>query len=330
MKHNPTSAMIEVLTPIWQRLLQLPGVRVEDNFFDLGGDSSLAVELFNEIAKVCGRELSPVTIYSAPTIAALAALLEQATPPRVPALVQLRAGTEGLPVFIAHGLGGSVMEFAQLVRYIRSPHPIYGMQARGTDGVEEPFERIEDMAKFHLDAIRQLQPRGPYFLIGYSLGGLVTLEMAQRLSESGEKVALLALLESYPYSRYLPLAERVRLFTRSTKSRFSRNGTTKVPKQPEVGIWFTPAMQRVRKSAQLALKRYRPRFYPGKMKFVGAEISSDFPDDPAAVWANLAAEFELDTVPGDHLGIIMTHSESLGAVLSRYLRELSTPDLLRP
>jgi acetoacetyl-CoA synthetase len=232
-------------------------------------------------------------------------------------------------VFIAHGLGGSVMEFAQLVRHIRSPHPIYGMQARGTDGMEEPFERIEDMAKFHLDAIRQLQPRGPYFLIGYSLGGLVTLEMAQRLSESGEKVALLALLESYPHSRYLPLAERVRLFTRLTKSRFSRNGAEKVPKQPEVGIWFTPAMQRVRKTAELALKRYRPRFYQGKMRFVGAQISSQFPDGPAAVWANLADEFEFGTVPGDHLGIITTHCESLGSVLSRYLRELSGSDLLR-
>jgi acetoacetyl-CoA synthetase len=320
--------MIDVLTPMWQKLLQLPAIRVDDNFFDLGGDSSLAVELFNEIAKVCGRELSPVTIYTAPTIAALAALLEQSAPPRVPALVKLRAGTEGPPVFIAHGLGGSVMEFAQLVRYIRSPHPIYGMQARGTDGVEEPFDRIEDMAEYNLDAIRQVQPHGPYFLIGYSLGGLVTLEMAQRLSESGEKVALLALLESYPYSRYLPLAQHLRLFTRLTKSRFSRNGAGKVQKQPEVGIWYTPAMKRVRKSAELALKRYRPRFYPGKINFVGAQISSTFPDDPTAVWSRLADEFEFDTVPGDHLGIITTHCENLGSVLSRYLGELSGSDLL--
>src|SRR5947207_4642943 len=322
--------MADVLSPIWQRVLQVPSISVEDNFFDLGGDSSLALELFNEIARACGRELPPVSIYHAPTIAALADLLAQPTTPRLPPLVLLKPGTQAPPVFITHGLGGSVMDFYQVVKHIQLPNAIHGMQTKGIDGVEEPFDRIEDMAQFYLDAIREVQFHGPYLLIGYSLGGLVTLEMAQRLSESGEKVALLALLESYPYSRYLPLAERVRLFTRSTKSRFSRNGTTKVPKQPEVVIWFTPAMQRVRKSAQLALKRYRPRFYPGKMKFVGAEISSEFPDDPAAVWANLAAEFELDTVPGDHLGIIMTHSESLGAVLSRYLRELSSPDLLRP
>jgi surfactin synthase thioesterase subunit/acyl carrier protein len=320
--------MIEVLTPIWQRLLQLSEIRIEDNFFDLGGDSSLAVELFNEIAKVCGRELSPVTIYTAPTIAALAALLEQSAPPRVPALVQLRAGTEGPPVFIAHGLGGSVMEFAQLVRHIRSPHPIYGMQARGTDGVEEPFDRIEDMARYHLDAIRQVQPHGPYFLIGYSLGGLVTFEMAQRLSANGERVGLLALLESYPHPRYLSLEQRFRLFIKLTKMRLSGNGNGKARKQPEIGIWFTPAMQRVRKGAQLALKHYRPSFYPGKMKFVGAQISSTFPDDPTAVWSRLADEFDFEAVPGDHLGIITTHCESLGSVLSHYLDELSGSDLL--
>ncbi len=84
--------MIETLTAIWQRLLRHSPILPEDNFFDLGGDSSIAVELFNEIAKVCGRELPPVTIYHAPTISALAALLEQSLSPRLPSLVQLRAG----------------------------------------------------------------------------------------------------------------------------------------------------------------------------------------------------------------------------------------------
>src|SRR5271155_692725 len=184
--------MIEALTAIWQRLLQHSPIFPDDNFFDLGGDSSIAVELFNEIAKVCERELPPVTIYHAPTIGALAALLEQSLSPRLPSLVQLRPGTSDTPVFIAHGLGGSAMEFFQLVKHIDSPHPIYGMQARGTDGLDEPLDRIEDMAQFHLDAIRELQPNGPYFLVGYSLGGLVTLEMARLLSETQESVALLA------------------------------------------------------------------------------------------------------------------------------------------
>jgi thioesterase domain-containing protein len=324
--------MIDVLTPIWQRVLRHSPIDVEDNFFDLGGDSSLALELFNEIAHTCGRDLAPVMIYHAPTIRALAALLEQPTPPRVPPLVQLKVGTREPPVFITHGLGGSVLDFFQVVRHMQTSHPIHGMQAKGIDGVDEPFEHIEDMAQFHIDAIKEVQPRGPYLLIGYSLGGLVTLEMAQRLSNDGEKVALLAMLEAYPHMSYLSSGQRLRLAMRQLKRRTSAlmqlpmgsNGRPIVSSdryRRANGVFLSPAMQRVRDRAYLALTRYRPQFYSGKIRFVKAEISSDFPDDPAAVWGKVANEFEVDTVPGDHLGIITTHFESLASVLSRYLRE---------
>src|SRR5271155_6197737 len=95
----------EVLTPIWERVLQRPSIRAEDNFFDLGGDSLLAVQLFSEIERTCGRELAPVTIYCAPTIAALAAILDEPSAPRFPALVQLKEGAGAPPLFLAHGLG---------------------------------------------------------------------------------------------------------------------------------------------------------------------------------------------------------------------------------
>lgn len=326
VKPDATSSMVEVLTPIWLRVLQLPSISVNDNFFDLGGDSSLALQLFNEIAQACDRELPPVTIYQAPTIAALAALLEQPTTPRFPTLVLLKPGVENPPVFIAHGLGGSVMDFFQPIKHIATDHPIYGLQARGIDGQDEPLARIEDMAEFYVDAIRKLQPRGPYILVGYSLGGLVVLEMAQRLSASGEKVGLLAMLDAYPQFRYLSLGQRVRLIARQGRRGLLSLGslTGSAPYQPPAGVLLTPAMQRVRDSAYLALTRYRPRFYPGRIKFVRAEISSAFPDDAAAVWEPLAQIVEVETVPGDHLGIIATHFEDLASVLSRYLREAFT------
>lgn len=315
--------MVEALTPIWQRVLQLPSIQVDDNFFDLGGDSSLALQLFNEIAQVCDRELPPVTIYQAPTIAALAALLEQPTTPRFPTLVLLKPGAEKPPLFVAHGLGGSVMDFFQPVKHIETDHPIYGMQARGIDGLDEPLARIADMAEFYLHAVKSLQPRGPYVLAGYSLGGLVVLEMAQRLSANGEKVALLALLDAYPHIRYLSLGQRARLIAHQARRglRSLGNLSGSAPYQPPAGVSFTPAMQRVRDSAFLALTRYRPRFYPGKIKFVRAETGTAFPDDAAAVWAPLAETFEVETVPGDHLGMIATHYVTLAAVLSRYLAE---------
>ena len=340
------SSLIEKLTPIWERVLQRTPIRLDDNFFDLGGDSSLALKLFTEIAQACGRELPPVMIYQAPTITALAEVLEQPSLAKFPPLVQLKAGSEEPPVFIAHGMGGNVMDFFQLVKHIHSAHPIYGMQAKGIDGIEEPFERIEDMAGFFLKAIRALQPSGPYLLVGYSLGGLVTLEIAQRLTRIGEKVGLLAMLESYPHRRYLSVGQRLRLFARNvgrhahTLARLPmcegisylihpaerlvyvpRNGSSRERNRTSVGTWFRPATQRMRDRAYLALKRYQPHFYPDKIKFVRAESCSEFPDDAAAVWACLAQQIEVETVPGDHLGIINKHFQLLGAVLSRYLRE---------
>ena len=235
----------------------------------------------------------------------------------------LKTGPNKTPVFLAHGLGGSVIDFFQPVRRIESDHPIYGMQSNGIDGLDEPPERIEDMAEFYLHAIREVQPRGPYVLIGYSLGGLVALEMAQRLSANGDKIALLAMIDAYPHMRYLSLGQQIRLAARLAGRglHILGNFSGSAPYQPPVGVSLTPAMRRVRDSAYVALTRYRPRFYRGKIKFVRAAVTSGFPADAAAVWAPLAQEIEVETVPGDHLGMIATHYDSLASVLSRYLRE---------
>ena len=340
---TPTPAMIDVLAPIWERVLQRPLVSAEDDFFDLGGDPALAVQLFNEIAKASGRELLPLTIYQAPTMAALAALLAYPMPSRFPTLVPMKPGSRGPAIFITHGLGGSVMEIFHLVKGIQSDHPIHGLQATGFDGNEEPLARVEDIAQQFLEAMNELQPRGPYALIGYSFGGLVMMEIAQRLREQGEKVALLEMMESYPHNSLLPLTQRLALFAERAK-RHARtlarlpmgkkigyltshaervhaswnHGTDSEP--PQNGLAEGPALDRFNHAGMLALMRYRPRFYRGKINFVkSAKVSSSFPDDPRAIWQGLAEEFEMDTVAGDHFGIVTTHCQELAAVLSRHL-----------
>ena len=80
-------------------------------------------------------------------------------------------------------------------------------------------------------------------------------------------------------------------------------------------------MQRMRDSGYRALKSYKPSYYSGKIKFARAAISLRFPDNPMSIWGNLAGEFEVETVPGDHTGIITNHFETLAAVLSRFLQE---------
>ena len=112
--------MAEALIPVWERVLQQSPIGLDDNFFDLGGDSLSAVTLFLEVEKLCGRQLPSVMIYNTPTIAALAAELEQPTVFRGFLLwCCLRKGSAEPPVFIAHGLGGSVIDFYRLLTHIR-------------------------------------------------------------------------------------------------------------------------------------------------------------------------------------------------------------------
>ncbi len=320
MKNLITSSPIEMLTPIWQRLLQRPSVGAQDNFFELGGNPVLAIELFDEIARLCGRELSPLLIYQAPTIMALASLLEQDAP-RLTSAVPLKSGSAWPPIFIAHGMGGSVMEFFELVKHIQLPYPIYGIQAKGTDGIDAPLEAIEDMAQYHLDSIKEIQPRGPYVFLGHSLGGLVAVEMAQRTSSSGEEVALLAMMDSYPHASHLSVGQRVGVFVRKIKrSVASRLKKKKMPDERLQSLFLSPATLRVKAAAQLALSLYLPHYFSGEIKFVQAAVGSIFPA-PEAVWGHLARSIHVETVPGDHNGMLADHYEAVAAVLSRHVRE---------
>ncbi len=336
--------LTETLTAIWERVFGRPQISVEDNFFDLGGDPSKAIELFGEIAKACGQELPPETILRAPTIASLAALLEGTHSPRLPRLVHMRSGAEAPAVFITHGIGGDVLGLSQLLRHIQTDRAIYGLQARGIDGVDEPHERIEDMAEYFLDAVREKQPLGPYLLIGYSMGGMVALEMAQRLRATGKQVDLLAMIESFPDRPFLPMNQLLGIYVRVLKKHLSN--ARQVPLRDKLSYIVRPsyrtefmsrnrvgasslrrplhlnqAMQRMLAAGHKALAHYRPQPYPGKISFVQAEISVDFPDNAIAVWNDLAAELVVETAPGDHQGVITTHSDFLGSVLSRYLNE---------
>lgn len=336
--------LTEAIIPIWERVLGRSQIGVDDNFFDLGGDPSKAREVFGEIAMVCGQEFPPETILRAPTIASLVAFLEGTHSPRLPRIIQMRSGAEPPAVFIMHGIGSNVLEISQLLRHIQTDRAIYGLQARGIDGVDAPHERIEDMAEYFLDAVRDKQPLGPYILIGYSMGGMVALEMAQRLREKGEKVDLLAMIESFPDRPFLPMNQLLGIYVRLLKKHLTN--VRQLPLRDVLSYIFRPsyrtefrfrdrpgvsslrhphqlnqAMQRMLAAGYKALAHYRPRPYPGKINFVQAEISVDFPDNAIAVWSDLAAGLVVETAPGDHQGVISAHSDFLGSILSRFLHE---------
>jgi len=202
------------------------------------------------------------------------------------------------------------------------------------------------MAQYYIDALTDVQPHGPYILVGYSFGGLVALEMAQRLSGSGENVALLVLVDTYPHPRFLSRRQRVSLIARRIlrhiremkempirdattyflhglehrlQMTVARNHDKNLPGSSPLS--FAQTTERVKHSAYVALGCYRPQFYRGKIKFVSAESSSYFPDDPVAVWGKLADVVDVETVPGGHLDMVTAHFESLGAALTRYVKD---------
>jgi acetoacetyl-CoA synthetase len=337
------SATVEMLISIWERVLGRPSIGIEENFFDAGGNVQLADVLFAEIARECGRELPSAIIFHAPTTAALAYVLEQSRLPRFPPFIPLKKGKRQPPILMAHGLGGRA-RFTELAKHIHTDHPIYGIQAKGIDGREEPFDRIEDMAHFYLEALRELQPQGPYILIGYSFGGLVALEMAQRLSKDGKEIGLLVLIDAYPYPRYMSARQRLRLGLQRSRSRISKmrqqpfdesisylldgvKRRLRIAEAPHEAplegsrLSLAQTTLQVKAKAYAALANYRPRTYSGKIKFVKSEGDTFLPDDPVPVWADLAPDFEVETVPGNHLDMVTTQFEGLAAVLTRYLQE---------
>lgn len=319
-------SLTQIVTEIWKRVLQLDSIGPDDNFFEVGGDSALAVQLFSEIANACGRQLPAVMIYHIPTIASQVTLLNLHSTPELSPLVMLKPGIAGSSLFIVSGLGGGPAEFFQLAKYMQTPYGIFGLQPRGIEGFDDPCSTIEDMAEFYLKAIVRFQPRGPYFLAGYSLGGLVAMEMARTLTSNGQAVALLTMIDSYPDIEFLAMGQRLRLHLQRTKQRalnFVRPRGARIrlgglASQDKIST-FAPAFERVREAAYGALRRYQPRPYPSAVKFVRAAEVTEFPANPKAVWSQLVAEIEVETVPGDHLGMLTKEYEKLAAVLNRYL-----------
>lgn len=190
------------LTEIWEELLGVEPIAPDQNYFDLGGDSSLAVLLFVKIEKVFNVKLPIFTLFEAPTIEELAQVLRRDTGPAAwSPLVTIQPNGARPPFFCMHGAGGNVLIYRALSQLVGPDQPFYGLQSQGLDGSMSPLTKIEDMAGLYLKEIRRVQPNGPYFLGGYCMGGTIAYEVAQRLQEQGQKVALLALFDTTDWSK---------------------------------------------------------------------------------------------------------------------------------
>ncbi|MFZ0771015.1 MAG: thioesterase domain-containing protein [Candidatus Sulfotelmatobacter sp.] len=190
------------LSRIWQKQLGIEAVTLDQNFFDLGGDSSLAARMFSEIEQVFGVKLPLATLYDAPTIEELARILRgEVSASGWSPLVAIQPLGSRPPLFCMHGAGGTVLIYRDLSCHLGFDQPFYGLQSRGLDGSCPPLTTIEEMAALYVKEIRRTQPHGPYFLGGYCGGGTVAYEAAQQLQADGERVALLALFDTMNWSK---------------------------------------------------------------------------------------------------------------------------------
>src|SRR6185312_11392948 len=191
------------LVHIWEDLMQVRPVNITDDFFQLGGHSLLAVRLMARIQEVFQQNLPISTLFQGATIEQLASLLRQQKTDHVYlSLVPIQKAQTGHPFFCVHPVGGDVLCYLDLARALGSDQPFYALQAIGLYGEHDPYQSIEEMADHYIQALRMQQPEGPYYLGGWSMGGVIAFEMARKLQAQGQDITLLVLLDSYAPSHF--------------------------------------------------------------------------------------------------------------------------------
>ncbi|MFN6486982.1 MULTISPECIES: non-ribosomal peptide synthetase [unclassified Nostoc] len=185
------------LANIWEEVLGIHPVGVQDNFFEIGGHSLLAVHLMAQIQEQLGKNLPLATLLHNPTVEQMASIISQKADTSLwSPLVAVQPHGSKRPFFCVPGSATDVIEFYHLAGHLDPEQPFYGLQPRGLDGELEPHTRIEEMASCYIKAIKTVQPQGPYLLGGHSFGSFVAFEMAQQLQKQGHEVGLVAILDT--------------------------------------------------------------------------------------------------------------------------------------
>ena len=194
----PNNATQQKMAEIWQEVLELDKVGIEDDFFELGGHSLLAVRLISLIRKTFGKELPINDVFTHPTITGIIGQLESENTETSSVLIPIKPTGTKVPLYIVCGSGGTVLKFINFVKMLDDDQPVYGFQQpTDSNDLEGIPNTTEGIAEMYVNAILKQNPLGPYALSGHCYGGKIAIEMANRLKALGKKVSLLAMFDVY-------------------------------------------------------------------------------------------------------------------------------------
>jgi amino acid adenylation domain-containing protein len=345
----PRNHAEERLLQLWSEILKTNVIGIDDNFFEVGGNSLLAVQMLVRIERLFNTAISLVTLLQRPTVAELASVLDgNKVPDARSSLVRLQPLGFRRPLFCAHALGGNVVSYIDLARNLRTDRPIYAFKATGLEVDELPLTSIASMATRYIAALRTLQPAGPYLLAGWSMGAVIAFEMAQQLAGDGADISLLALFDPPLPARSREVvgdedaitfrafgeeilraqgaepasADLIRIEELCQGPALDRLPTfvdackRAMLLSTDIGIENLERFYRVFQANARALWSYTPHPYAGRLTLFRAAASEDAPAEASREWQALAAGgHELFTVPGSHYTMLHTPNVNILADL---------------
>ena len=350
VRSEPRDELERQLVKIWRNVLGAHDVDLRDSFFDLGGDSFIAVQLLCEIEKTCGKYLPLATLLRAPTIEKLAHAIRDADSSLLfgSSLVPMQPRGVKPPLFCIGPAGGTVFGFTDLVSVLDPSQPVYGLQSRGVDEEQAPFTRLEDIARHYIQEIRATQPKGPYFITGLCFGALVAFEVAQQLVSDGERIGLLCMLDpDGPGTGTTEISSFARTSTRlAALRRLARGKRLSFVVERLKNIWIKRKQTLWKTMVQMfsfahvppprflwnaeyanyeAIANYSPQPLHGHITLFRAHERPLYEDVSQLEWRKLATDgFELHEIPGTHHTMMREpHVRMLAAELEICLQKIS-------
>jgi len=309
------------LTKIWEEIFGFSPIGVNDNFFEIGGKSILAVQLFAQIERKLGYNLSPITLLQHTSIKAISTIIKSDSAVlHWKSLVPINIQGEKPPLFCLHAKGGHVFFYNALAKHLGDDQPVYALQPKGLDGVEPLYESIEEMATHYLTEIKTIQPNGPYALLATCFSNAVGLEMAQQLHNQGEKVSILAMVDASPgilqehipdplpkWKRVVQVLKKDGLESTGKKviqkleNSFKKKSDEKKSKQEL-------ALIKVQEKLDFIFRKYRRKAYEGKVTLIRSSEFEERSDKVFHVeeWEEISTQpLEIIVVPGHHQSLFL-------------------------